>query len=76
MTRKDRRHLVETVMYRLANRTYPVTAEQFRAACKRGWTIDTRLPSQEYIGEDFTRVHRHLFTEAEIAEIIIGADLN
>lgn len=75
MTRKDRQHLVETMMYSLANRGYPYTAEQFRAACERGWTIDTRLPSHEYIGEDFTRVHRHQFTAAEIAEIIMGADL-
>ena len=75
MDNRDRRHLVETVMYRLANRTYPVTAAEFRAACERGWTIDTRLPSHEYIGEDFTRVHRHQFTAAEIAEIIMGADL-
>jgi len=62
-------------MYRLANRTYPVTEAAFRAACKRGWTIDTRLPSHEYIGDDFTRVYYHQFTEAEIAEIIMGADL-
>lgn len=63
-------------MYRLANRTYPVTEADFRAACERGWTIDTRLPSHEYISDsDFTRVHRHQFTPREIDEIIMGADL-
>ena len=47
-----------------------------RTACNRGWTIDTRLPSQEYIGDDFTRVCYHQFTEEEIAEIIAGAGLD
>ena len=77
MNERDRRHLVETVMYRLANRTFPVTETAFRTACNRGWTIDTRLPSQEYVGNsDFTRVCYHQFTEDEIAEIIAGAGLN
>jgi hypothetical protein len=77
MNNRDRRHLVKIVMHNLANRTFPVTETAFREACKRGWTMDTRLPSHEYVSDsDFTRVCYHQFSEEEIAEIIAGAGLN